>query len=177
MNECNKVFIFGKHIKSMKMLVYFVCLNVLFIAFLSLTSAYSTYDSTNTNVSACGKFVEAGTYTMNSSLINGDVIPSSGICMNIQVPNVILDCAGYSIMNTTTITLYGIYSNSTNTTIKNCNVSVNSRAAYLWKANNSYVYNSTFNSRSSDGLGLLNTNNSLIENITSNLNGESGIFL
>jgi len=67
-------------------------------------------------------------------------------CIVINARNITLDCKGHSITTTSSDTISGIYSNQTNTTIKNCNISgFQGRSINLERANNSYVFNNMIN--------------------------------
>ncbi|MFA4982759.1 MAG: right-handed parallel beta-helix repeat-containing protein [Candidatus Micrarchaeia archaeon] len=92
------------------------------------------------DISACGAVTESSILT--APLTNNTT------CLNITAPNVILDCAGYTItLNVTTNTSYAsaIYSDQANTTIKNCNivgpVANNSYGIKTYSAANSTVTN------------------------------------
>ena len=77
-----------------------------------------TITATNTkldpDVSACGKLVAAGAYTLKNN------ISGNTDCISIWANNIILDCAGYWINYSKTNDGRGIYTNASNITIKNC---------------------------------------------------------
>lgn len=79
----------------------------------SITSGIKSVELDPT-VSACSNLVSAGTYTLTQN------VSSNAGCFNIWANDVTLDCAGYWINYSKTSTGVGIYSNATNSTIKNC---------------------------------------------------------
>jgi len=132
-----------------------------------------------TNVSACMNLTTPNTeYVLNRSLENENVTDQGGWCIGILAENIILDCQGHKIVNTS-LTITGIYSNETNTTIQNCNVTMSSSSGgygiQLVGANDSYIYNNTLSSQSY-GSYLSSTHNTTIENNTANSNSV-GIYL
>ena len=97
-----------------------------------------------------------------------DIIPTT-TCIKITAENITYNCQGYSISNSTS-SGYGIFSNQTNTTIKNCNVSVKNiginAAIYLDNANFSTIKDS-FTSNNKIGYSLIYVYNTSIINCTS----------
>jgi hypothetical protein len=66
-------------------------------------------------IDGCGILDTPNTvYTLNAS------VSSDGTCFNIFASNVTLDCNGYTINYSSLSVGYGVYSNSSNTTIENC---------------------------------------------------------
>ena len=132
----------------------------------------------------CGTLDSPGTYTMNQSIINDTL---TGDCIVINTQNVTLDCAGYYISSDDNVS--GIYSNSYNTTIKNCNISMGNESggygirfggATFGYADYSYVYNCTLNNQYSgiSSSSLVNQNDNLkIEKVTANNNSVTGISI
>ena len=87
---------------------------------------YAPLTSTNVSTFSCGALSTAGTtYTMTQSLT------SSATCFNVTAANITLDCSGYSIYGNNSAASYGVYSNQTNTTIKNCIIGNYTNAIYL----------------------------------------------
>ncbi len=144
------------------------------------------------SVSGCGDLnIPGQLYEMNHSVTNDFIgLPEQSWfganCINIVAPNIILDCKGYKINETANNNVWdhaGIYSNSTNTTIRNCDVTtrkVGNRSMgaslgtlmfpggwgiVLKDANNSHVYNNVIDDQDF-GIALMSTSNSLIENNT-----------
>ena len=77
--------------------------------------------SASLNVSSCQVLNIAGeTYTLNESIINNSLV---GDCIIISEENITFDCQDYYVLSDDVYS--GIYSNKFNTTIKNCNVSMN----------------------------------------------------
>ncbi|VVB78285.1 Concanavalin A-like lectin/glucanases superfamily protein [uncultured archaeon] len=126
------------------------------------------------NVTQCRILDQPNTaYTQSA-----DIIPTGNInsCINITASNIIYDCNGKWIANST-LAVPAIYASSsnglTNVTIKNCNVSMNySDPGYgiaLVNVNNSYVLNNTAN-LNWIGIYLLSSSNNQILNNTANSN-------
>jgi hypothetical protein len=71
----------------------------------------------SSNITTCFNLTEADTiYTLTQNAT------SNGTCFEIQNNNVTLDCGGYWINYSNLNEGYGVYSNSSKTTIKNCNI-------------------------------------------------------
>jgi parallel beta-helix repeat protein len=143
------------------------------------------------NVSGCMNLTQANQqYVLNQSISGNQ---SDGICIDIQIDNVTLDCQNNFMINGTYgLTTYGIYTNSSNTTIQNCYVQNYSYAISLNNqnlggggshniVNNNTVYNNTNgihiwgswysnitnNNISTDNSGITNgysENNTLVNN-------------
>ena len=64
-------------------------------------------------------------------------------CFNILAANVTIDCNGNSITGNGTDGTYGIYSNSANTTVRNCNI-YNFSSAIMYDGSSGSAYNNTF---------------------------------
>ena len=77
------------------------------------------YTTASTALSACANLSIAGaTYTMQA---NASATGES--CFNITATNITLDCNGFSITGNSAAGMVAVYSNSSNTTIKNCVIS------------------------------------------------------
>ena len=132
----------------------------------------------NNNLSSCTVIDVSGSYSMSRNLL-GAQIPSTG-CFNITSSNVLLDCKGFYILNSS-IEGVGIYAGSesglTNITVKNCNVTMKNTGSgvYFNLVNNSFIINNTLNSNAY-GVTILGSNNQIINN-TVNLNSNNGIDL
>ena len=115
------------------------------------------------------------TYNLNTSIINNNL---SGTCIEIIEENIILDCQDYSITSNQSLT--GIFSNATETTIQDCNISMGDSeggyGVYLKNANNSYVYSNILDSQYA-GLFVEETSDSIIEGNLINENLNKGIHL
>ena len=124
-------------VKSMK-LCHIIAMILLLI---SLASA----------VTECANITVSGEYSLENS-----VNISGATCFNISASNVVLDCAGFSIVGSNTTNTFGAYSNRPNTTIRNCVI-----------ANFSY------------DIGFNNADNGTIENdnVSSDFVGNGGILL
>ena len=68
------------------------------------------------NSSAC-----PGSITTSRTL-NQSISAGAGTCITIGAANVVLDCAGYTMIGNNTIGSIGVAGNQANTTIKNCNI-------------------------------------------------------
>lgn len=95
------------------------CIGVVLFLGLSFASAWADDGNPTQNVDGCNTLNTTGaTYTLTED------VSSSGTCFNITAENITLDCAGhwinYSILGSEKT--YGVYSNKSLTTIKNCNI-------------------------------------------------------
>ncbi len=128
------------------------------------------------NFTGCQKLNQSNYYILNQNIINNSLVTT---CIDIAAPNITLDCQGHYIQSNNEV--FGIYSNSSNTIIKNCNVSVantgsNGRGIFLNKANNSHVFNNILNDQYY-GLYLRESFNTIIEKNIINGNSDTGIYL
>ena len=86
------------------------------------------------------------TYALTTNLyLNTTLPPQSGntACFNLTAPNVTLNCQGYTLTGNNTDLWYGVYSNSSNTTVENCNFSNFSASIWMQQTNYSMIYNNT----------------------------------
>ncbi len=92
------------------------------------------------NVSNCMNLTQANQlYVLNQSISGNQ---SDSICIDVQNSNITLDCLNlYSINGTFSGTTYGIYTNSSNTTIQNCNISNYTKGIQLQNSNYTIVNN------------------------------------
>jgi parallel beta-helix repeat protein len=129
-----------------------------------------------TEIDSCQSLGIAGEYYVLNQSITGSITVD---CISIEAANVVFDCDGYYIRNTTAA-YSGVISDVTNSTIKNCNITMESTwqgvGIRLVGADNSYILNNTLNSQGY-GLLLTATDNTRIENNTANYNNEAGITL
>ena len=124
----------------------------------------------------CSNLTAAGTiyrlYTPAS--ING------ATCFNVQAANVTLDCAGFSMLGNNSTRTYGVYSNQSNTTIKNCQISNFSEGIRFSGATGSLMQNNTITATFFGGYGIRITGgshrNSMVQNSISTGNA-SGIYI
>ena len=120
----------------------------------------------------CRTIDQPGEYIMTADIINNDLTED---CIKITAPNVIFDCDGYSISSENFVS--GIYSNSINTEIKNCNVSMGrgggpnpmGNGIKLENADGSYIHDNILNNQHF-GLVLFSTSGTTIKKITSDGN-------
>jgi parallel beta-helix repeat protein len=121
----------------------------------------------DTGVTNCSDLNVAGeTYLLSNDILNNQITDN---CINISASNITLDCQGYYIYSIQNYS--GVYSNSTNTTIKNCNITmgsggdVNAFGIYLNSSNYSTITNNSIFGDSNSGIHV---ETSLTANLTSN---------
>jgi len=114
-----------------------------------------------------------------SENIQNNTLAVGMACIDIQAEGITLDCNDFTIRSTSTDAI-GVFSNSPNTIIKNCDISIGGgSAAYGIKLNsgadNSQVLDSVLNGQT---LGLYSNgpDNLIIERVTTN-NNQNGIHL
>jgi parallel beta-helix repeat protein len=112
-------------------------------------------------------------YKFGDNLVTG----RNDNCINITAPNITLDCRGLKIDIDQNYA--GIYSNATNTTIKNCNITMGSSgySILLNSSNLSYVYNNTLYGRNRGVYSYSSFNLTLINNTFLYYGGDRAIFL
>ena len=116
------------------------------------------------------------TYTLNQS------VSSANTCMNVTAANVTLDCNGFTINYSSGTIGYGIYSNSTNTTIKNCIINETSTTASAYgiyylgaSASNGTIYNNSVTTLGTSAYGIYLLTNANNNNVTNNNIATSGL--
>ncbi len=141
--------------------------------FVILFCLINSSDVSAADIGWCENITSSGTYTLNTS------VESTGTCFNVTVSDVIIDCNLNTIDYSTSSGGYGVYSNSTNTTIKNCNINqansgTSGDAIYFNTLNNGYVYNNNITLLgSSYGIYLKSSNYSNFSNNNFNITGGS----
>jgi parallel beta-helix repeat protein len=133
----------------------------------------------------CGDINQPGAFTLGASL------SSQGDCLNIRSNNVVLDCKGLNITNSTfngygiAVRLVGLIPQQTNNVeIRNCNVSGFRYGIYVEGSTNIYLHDNTVSGNFSDvdgrrygnflgmaeggGIRLNNTSGGRVENNTTN---------
>ena len=133
----------------------------------------------DTGVTNCTNLTTAGeTYLLSNDIHNDQI---SDACINIFVSNITFNCQGYYLSSIQNYS--GIYSNSTNTTIKNCNITMGSSSnssafgIFLQNSNYSVLFNNSLLGSNSSGIFF---NNSNYGNLTSNTGASNlsyGIYL
>lgn len=110
--------------------------------------------SGNSSVTNCMNISSSGTYV----LINN--VTSPGTCFNITTSDVILDCNGYWINYSQTVTGFAVNISSVNNiTLKNCNIvegqgSTNARGIRLYDADNCTIFNNNVKTYKSSSYAL-----------------------
>jgi len=150
--------------------------NVTSCDFIGNCNTTGYYNFTTLSGVSCQELNSSNTiYEMTADLVDNTLTDN---CVRVVAPNVTLDCRGYYIQSEDNYA--GVYSNQTNTTIRNCNISmgagVGGYGIGLENANNSYIYNNTL-SNQYRGLYLNEVFDAKVENITANSNSERGIYL
>ena len=115
------------------------------------------------DVTDCGNLDESNSvYTQIANIIPSPV--GNETCINITADNITFNGNGYYILNNSANWAVGIRSNSSNTTIENCNVTMQ---IYGMKLTGSYdhITNCILNNQVK-GLSTSNLNNSIIDYIT-----------
>lgn len=111
---------------------------ILFFIALTIFIASSGVGFATGSISSCQNITSSGSYILTTDLT---LHQSSGRCIDIQANNVLIDCGVYTLTGNNTEywvdTQYGIYSNSTNTTIQNCYVKKYADGIYLTSTANS----------------------------------------
>ena len=142
---------------------------VLFVLFLSFFCLESVSASTPGNITTCQTLDVPGTYNLTQSVTN------TGTCFNIIANNITLDCNGFGINYSSSSEGYGIYSNSSNTAVKNC-AFINKTSSSPGEcfgilfngASNGMIYNNTATDASAGFFLNSSSNISLMNNIASN---------
>ena len=131
-----------------------------------------------TDVSACSNLTSAGVYTLNQS------VTADTTCMNIYANDITLDCNGTSINFANTGAGIGVYSNASNTTVKNCNIEQgtvgSTRVGISASGGSATITNNTFTMKGDFGDDTtwaiyLNSNSNVLVNNT--INGTSDGYL
>lgn len=118
-------------------------------SFVALAFALLSATAFAVDIGACRDLNESGIFVLNQS-----VAINASSCFNVTAPNVALNCAGFPVTGNNTTNTYGVYSNQTNTTIRNCIVSAFQTGIFLNNSNNGTVDNATVNTTHSAGYGI-----------------------
>jgi parallel beta-helix repeat protein len=136
-------------------------------------------------ISICRKLNVSDTiYKLNSSAV------TNFTCFNVTATNVTIDCGNWGNRiiygnSSSSTTYYGVYSNSTKTTVKNCEITMGERAdvtleryaIYYYESSNGTIYNVN---ASNNRQGIVMEGTSSQNNITNNIasfNEQTGIYL
>jgi len=126
-------------------------------------------------ISSCQLLDKPTIYILNTSINNNNLTDN---CMNIITENTTLDCNNSYINSNQSFA--GVYSDKSNITIKNCNITmgttIGGAGIKLISPDNSNIFNNILNSQY-EGLYLESTSSATITNNTMNNNWESGIHL
>ncbi len=159
---------------GLKNVVFFTAL---FFSCLLFAGAFASALNLTT---VCGTLPTAGEYYQLQNNVS-----ASGTCFNVTAANVTIDCSGFTINYSSTGAGNGVYSNSTNTTVKNCivkqmNISnTNSHAIYYVgvSSGSGTIFNNTLTILNPDCFGILLSSSSN-NNITNNsVTARTGIYL
>lgn len=121
-----------------------------------------------TPISDCQNFS-----TANSAYTLTQAVSSTGTCFNLWASNVTLDCGGFAVTGANISSTYGAYSNSTLSTIANCNILNYTYGIYLQGATYANVTGIRTNITRASGAGVYvsggnsnNITNSLLNTTT-----------
>jgi hypothetical protein len=130
---------------------------------------------TTISISNCSVLNQAGKkYILTTDILNSD---TAGYCINVSAENVTLDCQGHTIDGIDNINLYGIFTNSFNTTIKSCRITDWGMGIYGVSSGNLIIRDNIFDSMNTQyayGIVLDFANYTVITNNTFN-NSYGGI--
>ena len=102
-------------------------------------------------ISSCQNLSASNTiYTLGQNI---SVVDAT--CFNVTAAGVTLDCAGYRINGSNMTDTYGVYSNQSRTTVRNCIISNFSSEIYLNGASNAVITNNTLNNSFRQGYSLI----------------------
>gem|GEM_PF-3460308 len=133
-------------------------------------TGYETLDASDTitinesfSISTCRDLSTAGSYTLTSNLLT-----NTSNCININVSNVLLDCAGKSISGNKSTNVRGVYAYAilNNVTVTNCDFSLFDEAIYFVAITNGIIANTTA-SHSSIGFRINGGSGNRMNNVTS----------
>jgi parallel beta-helix repeat protein len=115
--------------------------------------------------------------TGSTCTLTSDLSSPGATCFTVAAPDVTIDCAGHSISGDDTASTYGIYSNQSGTTIKNCDVRNFASAIYFGGATYGTITSTTASSDVNNHLGIYfyYSSGNIITNTTVNANGYSAI--
>ena len=117
------------------------------------------------NINSCQNLNQEGqTYYLTQNIIDS----TNSTCMNIIANNIILDCQGYMIDGVDNG--YGIYSEKSNITIKNCFIKDWGEGIYLYLSSDIKIINSTFSSNLGEGILFFSSSNNQVINSTFSYN-------
>jgi PGF-pre-PGF domain-containing protein len=152
---------------------------LLFLLIYSIFFIPNAKSNPDTGITNCTNLTTAGEiYTLSNNIHNDQI---ASICLNIIAPNVTLDCQGYYISLMQNYS--GIYSNSSNTTIKNCNITVGSNTGsadsygiYLSRSNYSLLFNNSATGGNGYGIYISRSNNVNLTSNTGTSTSGNGIY-
>ncbi|MEO0132718.1 MAG: right-handed parallel beta-helix repeat-containing protein [candidate division WOR-3 bacterium] len=164
-----------KTVRSYKNFYRFTPINSGSVRLLAIKTRNFDQGSFNPSISGCGNIVSSGQYWLT-----GDIRINGTTCLNIQAPNVEIDCQGYSIIGNNSTSTVGIYSNQFNTTIRNCQIHgfyeaiifTSSSSNGLIENTNTSSYNAAANDRTLNVGGMYH----VIRNVSS-YNSRDAIYL
>ncbi|HYD04039.1 MAG TPA: right-handed parallel beta-helix repeat-containing protein [Alphaproteobacteria bacterium] len=127
------------------------------------------------------QIVSCQNITTSNIIVNlsANIASTNSTCLNVFAHNVTINCFGYSITGNNYSGASGIYSNSSNTTVLNCNINGFMYGIYYNNTNNGTIQNNNFTLMNNSALGIYlsnSDNNKIISNIIS-MNGSSSYAL
>ncbi len=150
-------------------------------------SVYGIMEFTPASITNCLLINASGTYTLSQNLAGAPISASElpggyyFTCIKIAAPNVVLDCAGYSLSGNNSVNGTGIFLSpaSSNATVKNCNVRdyLYGSVGYgiiAYGSHNNLFMNNTING-TGDGFYIGASNNNTLANNTAYNNLGNGI--
>ncbi|MGD0728954.1 MAG: NosD domain-containing protein [Candidatus Micrarchaeaceae archaeon] len=127
----------------------------------------------NNQISTCGSIRNSGTYSLDSNLYMNQFVNTSNplsstmACISINAKNVVLNCKGLGIYNSTTAIVAAL---STNVTVENCDVKNSQNAGIvLYNSSQVHLYNLSIVS-DFDGIEIVNSTVDTLENVSATQN-------
>jgi parallel beta-helix repeat protein len=144
----------------------------------NITNFGSTFaplgSSAGAGAANCINITASGYNSLLNNLIG--VQPGRNVCVDIQVDDVVFDCAGHNIIGNSSGTTYGIYTNSSNTTIVNCTVQNYTYGIDLNHSSYGNLTSNTANNNIRTGICLNYSSHDILTNNTASASDE-GISL
>ena len=144
---------FSKAERSGSLEAKFLALFVI-LAFSSFSSALTSTNATGFSLTVSASTFVTGCRDLNvtgTTYVLTNSVASAGTCFNVTAANVTLNCAGFTVNFSGSTLGYGVLTNSTNTTVKNCVINqtafnTSCYGLYLHDANNGTFTNNNITS-------------------------------